>query len=426
MSTKNEYFGGAISLYINYFAYGAMAIMFSQLKDPLSLVWNTNAAGIMGIIAWTGLGKVTTVYISGELSDRFGRKKMALIGTIGYLCFFVGLIFCKSIAFASVLAFLFGLCNSLMDSASMTGLQEAFPKTAGTAVVLQKGVISVCQMIFPLFVGFLMVNKMDYKIAIYVPLAVMVVAFLILLKAKFAYDETTLKMRKAAKNGGEEAKAAKLAAEKAAAEEAAKKFISKPKFEVEGVCFLIYGFVSMMTFYLISQVITMYGKDFIGMAEMASRALMSYYTFGSLAAVLISSTVMAKGFRSIAVLQIYTIGSSITLVALALFPSPIVASVCSAAIGFFAAGGALQLGFALMSEFFPGNKGRWLGIYYSCMGVASYVGPLIAKYFMASKEYNKVIYFDAAIAILGLIIMQIVGFRYRQVFGSKVFSLKKD
>ncbi|NLI94118.1 MAG: MFS transporter [Peptococcaceae bacterium] len=423
LSGLNKYFATSIGVYMNYFVHGMQAIVIAQNKNAFAAQWGTDAAGIMSVIAWTGLGKFLTVWISGELSDRFGRKPLILLGMLSYILFFAGLVTCHNLVLASILAFLGGAATSFLDGASYPALQESYPNSPGSAVVAVKGFISVSQMLFPLFIGMLVVNKAWFGWSLIVPLVIVVINTLFMLRAPFSYDSELKENKSGSGSAYEERKAAKAKAEAEAAALAEKRFVTRPKFAVEGICCLIYGFVSLTTFYLISQVLTMYGKDYIGMAEMSSRALMTYYTFGSLAAVFLASVVMAKGLKTIAVLLIYTCGSTISLFALAAIPTPFVANITSFTIGFFAAGGALQAGIAIMTEFFPGKKGRNLGIYYTFMGLGSYVAPVVASYLM-KIDFKYVLYFDAFVALAGILLMSIVAVRYTKVFGKKIFSLK--
>lgn len=417
---KNPYLLSAITVYMIYFMHSMTQIMVSQFKDVFTGRWDTTLAGVMSVMTWNGFGKFISMAVAGEVSDHIGRKPMILIGISGYIIFFSALLFSTNLTLIMVAGFIAGVCNSILDGSCYPTLQESFPSKAGSAVVVVKGVISVGQMILPLLIGVLIENDLWFGWAIVVPFAFGIVNFLLTAKAVFAYDKQ-LKDSKAESGTLEERKAAKKKAEAEAAAKAKENFVSQPKFAIEGVCCIIFGFVSMMTFFIISQIITMYGKDFIGMGEMPSRFLMTLYTIGSLAAVLISSAIMAKGMKTVAVLLIFTAGSLISLAALAFFPNAMVANIGSFAGGFFAAGGALQAGIALMGDFFPGKKGRNIGIYYTTMGLATYVGPIIIG---KMSNLQHVMMFDVAVAALGLVLMIIVSIRYTKVFGKKVFSFQ--
>ena len=98
------------------------------------------------------------------------------------------------------------------------------------------------------------------------------------------------------------------------------------------------------------------------------------------------------------------------------------------AIGFFAAGGALQCGVALMQEFHPGPKGRNLGIYYTFMGAASYLMPQLAKIFYnmaGGNEAQAVINemtVNLVLAVIGLLFMLFLAANYKKWFGVSVWS----
>lgn len=63
-----------------------------------------------------------------------------------------------------------------------------------------------------------------------------------------------------------------------------------------------------------------------------------------------------------------------------------------AMLGFFAAGGALQTGLAVVQLFNPGPKGRNTGIYYTFMGAASYLIPVVAAQLTKSSGEASAVY----------------------------------
>lgn len=423
----------AICIYLAYFTHGMQAIVISQLREQFAVQWSTDLAGVMGIIAWTGLAKFLSVWVCGEISDRIGRKPMVIIGAVSYVVFFTGLLLSTNYTVAAICAFLAGAATSCWDGSCYPALQESFPKAPGSALVALKGFVSLSGMLYPLFIGYLVTTGASWGLAIWTPLACSVLVLALGFMAPFSYDEE-IKENRANKKAGKEVKAAP-APELGLV-------VGKTKFAVEGTCCLIYGFIAMMTFYLIQQCITIYGKDVIGMSEMASRALMTYYTAGSIAAVIIGATIMAKGVRPIGLLIVYTCGSLVSLLLMYYVRVEAVTMVTSFAIGFCAAGGALQSGLAVFGEFFPNKKGRNLGMYYTFMGLASYLGPVIAGWFLRrqtegldaqSTAYviaeavgkSHIILFDGAIAAAGFVLMLVVGFRYKQVFGVSPFTRKK-
>ena len=95
-------------------------------------------------------------------------------------------------------------------------------------------------------------------------------------------------------------------------------------------------------------------------------------------------------------------------------------------LGFFAAGGALQTGLAVVQLFNPGPKGRNTGIYYTFMGAASYLIPVVAAQLTkASGEANAVytlmimLLVFAGLAILSSLYLVA---QHKKIFGKSALS----
>ncbi|EGM9457854.1 MFS transporter [Escherichia coli] len=94
------------------------------------------------------------------------------------------------------------------------------------------------------------------------------------------------------------------------------------------------------------------------------------------------------------------------------FPSQLVDAFV---IGFSAAGGILQLGVSVMSEFFPKSKAKVTSIYMMMGGLANFVIPLITGY-LSNIGLQYIIVLDFTFALLALITAIIVFIRYYRVF----------
>ena len=95
-------------VYMAYFTHGIQAIILSQNQVNFYTQWGY-ADAVEGAAASypspsraTGFGKMLTVWIGGEFSDRIGRKKMAMAGGILYILCFAGLLFSTSFPVACV------------------------------------------------------------------------------------------------------------------------------------------------------------------------------------------------------------------------------------------------------------------------------------------------------------------------------------
>lgn len=192
----------------------------------------------------------------------------------------------------------------------------------------------------------------------------------------------------------------------------------------------IMGFINMATMYSAQQLLTRYGLTYVGMSDAVSAGLTSLYTAGSLAAVLIWAFAMAKfRWRTLKILIIDLCGSIIFYALVILTKNVTIIQITSFAIGFFAAGGALQCGVTLINEFHPGPKGRNLGIYYTLMGLAGYVMPVITSALVKSYgdeglASRSSLGLNLIFAVVGLLFCLYLAANYKKWFGVSLMSAK--
>lgn len=420
-----KYFLTLVVVYLAYLTHGIQAIVLSQNMDNLAVQWGTDSAGVLQAIAYTGLAKFVTVWICGEISDKIGRRPMAVIGAICYVVFFGGCLMTTNFTVACILAFLAGAATSFFDGSLYAAAQESWIKAPGAATILIKGFISISGLIYPMLVVALRAQGGSaWRVGLILPVVMSVILLIVAIVAPYSYDEE-LKEKKAA--GTVETKEkGKLDAD---AQYAADRFkVPAPKWLV--VPLAIMGFINMATMYSAQQLLTRYGLTYCKMSDVASAGLTSLYTAGSLAAVLIWAFAMAKfRWRTLKILIIDLCGSIVFYALVILTHSTVVVQLASFAIGFFAAGGALQCGVTLINEFHPGPKGRNLGIYYTMMGLAGYVMPVIASNLviaygdegLASRTSLGI---NLVFAAAGLAFCLYLAANYKKWFGVSAFSKK--
>ncbi len=392
---RNKYFPIVISLYINYFIHGMGVIILSQNMDALSIKWATDNAGVAWVISSLGIGRLLVLLVSGRLSDKFGRKPFVMLGSITYLAYFAGILLSPNIQIAFIFGILAGMANSFLDSGTYPALMESYPKAKGTMNVLIKAFISAGQFLLPLIVAFIVSNNLWYGYSFILCIVIMGINGIFMVKLQFPPQS---------------------------AEEAAKEGLDIPKIElnqqpkwyIDGIVFVIYGYISQATFYLISQWITKYGLNVIQMTELASRSLMSYYSVGSLVCVFVSSFVQEKGVKPRTLMVLYTFISMIAIGVVYLFPSAIVTSIGAFVIGFSAAGGVMQIGLTLMSEIYPYGKGTVTGIFYTSGSISSFTIPVITGA-LSKTSISSIIGLDAIIAVIGFVCGIIIAVRHKQI-----------
>lgn len=398
MEQTRSYRPLCLSLYLNYFVHGIGVLILAQNMDSLAARWGS-LADVMSVIGMLGIGRLIVLFVSGKLSDKYGRKPFVLLGMITYIAFFLGILVSPTTAVACVFGVLAGIANSFLDAGTYPALIESYPESASTVTVLLKAFISAGQFLLPLFIGVLVMMNAWYGWSFIVAAVILDLNFVIMLKMGFPA------MNRVGNSDKNDASEAPVEA-------------PKSKWYLEGICFVLYGYISQATFYLISQWLTKYGVAVAQMPDLAARSLMSYYSIGSLACVFFTAFITKKGVRPITLLVVYTLISTLAIGGLYYYPSASLAPILSAVVGFSAAGGVMQLGLVMMTEMFPKGKGTMTGIFYTTGSIASFTIPVVTGY-MADSGINSIMGLDAAIALAGFIVACIIYVRYNSVMKNR-------
>ena len=398
MEQTRSYRPLCLSLYLNYFVHGIGVLILAQNMDALAARWGS-LADVMSVIGMLGIGRLIVLFVSGKLSDKYGRKPFVLLGMITYIAFFLGILVSPTTAVACVFGILAGIANSFLDAGTYPALIESYPESASTVTVLLKAFISAGQFLLPLFIGVLVMMNAWYGWSFIVAAVILTLNFVIMLKMGFPV------MNRVSNSDKNDALEAPVEA-------------PKSKWYLEGICFVLYGYISQATFYLISQWLTKYGVAVAQMPDLAARSLMSYYSIGSLACVFFTAFITKKGVRPITLLVVYTLISTLAIGGLYYYPSASLAPILSAVVGFSAAGGVMQLGLVMMTEMFPKGKGTMTGIFYTTGSIASFTIPVVTGY-MADSGINSIMGLDAAIALAGFIVACIIYVRYNSVMKNR-------
>ena len=398
MEQTRSYRPLCLSLYLNYFVHGIGVLILAQNMDSLAARWGS-LADVMSVIGMLGIGRLIVLFVSGKLSDKYGRKPFVLLGMITYIAFFLGILVSPTTAVACIFGILAGIANSFLDAGTYPALIESYPESASTVTVLLKAFISAGQFLLPLFIGVLVMMNAWYGWSFIVAAVILALNFVIMLKMGFPV------MNRVGNSDKNDASEAPVEA-------------PKSKWYLEGICFVLYGYISQATFYLISQWLTKYGVAVAQMPDLAARSLMSYYSIGSLACVFFTAFITKKGVRPITLLVVYTLISTLAIGGLYYYPSASLAPILSAVVGFSAAGGVMQLGLVMMTEMFPKGKGTMTGIFYTTGSIASFTIPVVTGY-MADSSINSIMGLDAAIALAGFIVACIIYVRYNSVMKNR-------
>ncbi|MBI0028704.1 MFS transporter [Gilliamella apicola] len=399
---KNKYIPTSICLYINYFVHGMGAIILAQNMDYLANQLNTDSAGIAYVISGLGIGRLIVLFVMGALSDKFGRKPFVFLGGLFYIGFLLGILISPNLEVAFLFAILGGIANSTLDAGTYPALMESFPKATGTASILTKAAIAGGQFVLPIVMTMIIAFKAYYGWSFLFCVAILALNALAVLKMPFPNHKQP-------------------AAEEIADESIEKetkplpKLKQKANFWIEGICFIIIGYTSTATFYLVSIWLPKFSESVAMMSPSASAQTISYYAMGTLTSVILTSILVKSLIRPVYIVFVYPCLSAIMLFVLFLFPSPMLCMAGGFILGFTAAGGVLQLALTTMSEFYPEGKGKVLGIFFTSSSLATFSIPVITGIISKSSIAN-IILLDAFIAVLGTVLASVIIARYHKIF----------
>ncbi len=158
-----------------------------------------------------------------------------------------------------------------------------------------------------------------------------------------------------------------------------------------------------------------YAAAFGGMTEAESLTTISYYSIGSLVCVFAFAYLLKSKVRSVWAMTLNGLIACVASAVLYLYPSPFVCTAGAFLIGFSAAGGILQLGVAVMAEFFPDSKAKVTSVYMMMGGLANFVIPLATGY-LSQISIRYVILLDFGLAVLTFLSAIYLFKRYYAVF----------
>ncbi|MGT2751848.1 MFS transporter [Streptococcus porcinus] len=421
MFKNNKYNFTAILLWMTYFCHGIQAIIISQNANFFANKWEVEAAAVFAVIAWTGLGKISFLTFSGPLSDKIGRKPLIALGLFGYVIMFGSFLVATNLWMANILAFIGGAMTSLYDGAINPALFEMYPENKSTASIFSKAFISVSSMLYPLFVAYLVSHKMAVEIGIIVPFVLSILVLIGVLISRFP-DNDIRKEQNVSASEAIKILEAKQSTDHVATSSKVSSNKKNANFAIDGVVLSAFAFTIYSTFYLFQQASKLYAQNVIHMSETSAAAVTSYYQLGGLIATIVFAFLMARGIRDIALLVISPIFAGLAGLLVYFIPTAATLTFAGIIIGFFAAGGLLQMGNAVLNQFFDKNKGRNTSIYYFVMALGSYIVPMLASKLIAANRADLIMLFVSLCGFASAALMMFAGKRYGHIFGVSVFS----
>lgn len=402
---KNNYLSTSIGLYINYFVHGMGLIIIALNIDVLSLKWDTNTAGVAAVVSSFGIGKLLAVFFSGKISDKYGRKTSTMLGMLFYLAFFIGILWSSNTTVAYFFGILAGIANSFLDTGTYPALMEAFPKKSGPANIVVKAFVQAGQFLLPLFVGFLVIRGLWYGWSFTLLIVILSLNLIFIAFRKFpSIVNVSPEIPKA---------------------EDSHEMKGKFHFSVEEICLISFGFVAQTLLYVLGQWIAKYGSEVVHMGEGAARVLVSYGSIGALICVLITFTLGNMGVKSTYIMMTYTFMAAMVSLVLWAFPSPTVATIGAFFLGYFSAGGLIQLGLTLLAQHSRRGKGYVTSLYTIAEGIALFAMPLVIAA-ISKVDIAGIFLLNAFVSLFGFTLILIVFIRDKRSAVNQDLQLNKQ
>lgn len=307
---KKERVKTTCSLYCNYFIHGIGIVILAQNMTFLGKQWGVGNDGVSYIISSLGIGRLLVLYVSGDLSDKLGRKLFINIGIITYLLFFTGIIVSRSIYTAYFFGVLAGMANSFLDSGTYPALMELYPENKASFSILIKAFASIGELVLPIFVALLEKFSFWYGWSFIFCALTLLINLIFMKNRQFPNIEKEKQVEKSKIKYVDPKKD--------------KHKINSPTKIILGVILTVFGYISMATFYIISQWLTQYGISVVDLNIVHARMLVSIYSIGSILGVILTAVLVNRWVKPIWFMFFDTVISFLTLLIMSMFPNHIV------------------------------------------------------------------------------------------------------
>ena len=391
---ERNYYPTALALYITYFVLGIAASIMGQYKQAFAALWGANVlsdglydvSAVLSVIAAIGLGRLIAFPIAGPLSDRLGRRLSALIGCALYAVFLLSITFTKNMYVAYVLAIISGMANSFLDTSITPSCMEIFKEKGTIANIFTKLSISIAQFLLPFAIGFVASENLPFNTIFLVTAAIIIIDGIALAFLPFPpFERTTGKKEDGTKE--------------------------KMHFTPSAIILVILGFTTSTTFMLWMNCNQELGTLY-GLADPSK--IQSVYAVGIVVALFVNAALLGKGLKPSMILIIYPCVALATLAVVYFVQTPWICLVGGAMMGFFAAGGVLQLVSAVANEMFPKNRGVITSIVMISSSVANFAVLNVASMLTRMGGTNGprlVLLFNMAVTVIGIVLAVILNSR---------------
>ena len=387
MENNKKYYSTAAALYVTYFILGIAVTIMSQFKQDFAALWGASVladgtydvSGVVTVIAAVGLGRLVAFPVAGPFSDKFGRRKSALVGMALFAVFFAGITYTRSTAAAYLLILLSGMANSFLDTCVTPCCMEIFSKNGSIANLFTKFSVSVGQFLLPLLILVMDTQGLHFRALFLLGAALVIVDAILIAILPFPPMAGSTQEAGAQKS-------------------------NKMKITPALILLTCISFTSSATF-----MIFMNCNQELGILYGLSnpQLIQSFYSTGIVVAVLLTSLLVKRGLKPIKVLMLYPFVAFFALLLMYLIRTPQMCLAGGFLIGYFAAGGVLQLATSTANEMYPNHKGRITAIVMFASAASNYITLNVAARLSAAggaEGPRHILLFNMAVTAVGVLL----------------------
>ena len=398
--TNKKYLPSVIVLYLNYFLHGIGCSVLGQavIKDALSASWGVEAMSITAIAAALGLGRLIALPFAGPLSDKLGRRISTAIGGFSYAVYLIGLAMAFNAGgsggyrIAYICAIIGGIANSFLDTGIYPAVAEIIDKAPGVATMGIKFAISGSQFLLPFFLGITVGQTagglVSYnKLFFIVGIAYLVLMALILF---FPLPDTDKKAEK---------------------KEGLLQSIKNANFSAGSIAMILIGFTCTGTFQLWLNCAQNFAKDVVGWAE--PQSMQSFYAIGTMIGLVITALLTSK-VKDVRFVMVYPAICVLMMVAVLMAPSQGILKVGAFVLGWFGAGGLLQIATSVCNMLFPKIKGTVTALVMIASSLCNYTILTAA----ASMTPSGVMIMNIVLTGIGVLLGVFVNMNYNKMLAA--------
>ena len=397
--TNKKYLPSVIVLYLNYFLHGIGCSVLGQavIKDALAASWNVEAMAITAIAAALGLGRLIALPFAGPLSDKLGRRVSTAIGGFSYAVYLIGLAMAFNAGggagyrIAYICAIVGGIANSFLDTGIYPAVAEIINKAPGVATMGIKFAISGSQFLLPFFLGITVGQTagglVSYnKLFFIVGIAYLVLMALILF---FPLPDTDKKAEEEKKEGLLQS-------------------IKHANFSAGSIAMILIGFTCTGTFQLWLNCAQNFAKDVVGWGE--PQVMQSFYAIGTMIGLVITALLTSK-IKDVRFVMIYPAVCALMMVAVLMAPSQGMLKIGAFVLGWFGAGGLLQIATSVCNMLFPKIKGTVTALVMIASSLCNYTLLTAA----ASMTPSGVMIMNIVLTAVGTLLGVFVNMNYNKM-----------